>query len=65
MADRLAPPDHAYELWRHWDKPSVAWYQGGHISYLWQVEVRRIILDALTSAGMVTRKTLELAATTA
>ena len=33
-ADQLAPPEHAFRLWNHWDRPQVLWYQGGHISFL-------------------------------
>jgi len=65
VVDRLTSPDHARDLWHHWEEPRVTWYQGGHVSFLWQREVRATIHEALSTSGMVPRKTLELAATTA
>jgi len=65
LADQLASPDHARDLWHHWDEPRVAWYQGGHISFLWQREVREIINEALNSSGLVQQEPLELATTVA
>jgi hypothetical protein len=63
VADQLASPDHARDLWHHWEEPRVAWYQGGHVSFLWQREVRAIIHEALCTSGMVPREPLEIAAT--
>jgi hypothetical protein len=65
VADQLTSPDHARDLWVHWEEPRVAWYQGGHVSFLWQREVRAIVHEALSTSGMVPRKPLELAATAA
>jgi len=65
VVDQLTSPDHARDLWHHWGEPRVTWYQGGHISFLWQREVRAIIDEALSTSGMVPRKPLELAATAA
>jgi hypothetical protein len=65
VVDQLTSPDHARDLWHHWEEPRVAWYQGGHVSFLWQREVRAIIHEALCTSGMVPRKPLELAATAA
>jgi hypothetical protein len=31
VADRVARPDQARALWRHWDRPAIHWFQGGHI----------------------------------
>lgn len=31
VADRVARPDQARALWRHWDRPDIHWFQGGHI----------------------------------
>jgi hypothetical protein len=65
VVDQLTSPDHARDLWHHWGEPRVAWYQGGHVSFLWQREVRALIHEALSTSGMVPRKPLELATTTA
>jgi dienelactone hydrolase len=53
VADQLTTPDHARDLWRHWDEPRVAWYQGGHVSFLWQPEVRDLIHEALITSGLI------------
>ncbi|HYA69327.1 MAG TPA: alpha/beta hydrolase, partial [Acidimicrobiales bacterium] len=34
-ADRLAFPDQARRLWKHWEEPSISWYAGNHVGYLW------------------------------
>jgi hypothetical protein len=52
VADRLAPPDHALDLWHHWDQPRFEWYQGGHVSFLWEKNVRDLLQEALTASGL-------------
>jgi hypothetical protein len=52
VADRLAPPDHALDLWHHWDRPRCEWYQGGHVSFLWDRNVRDLLREALTVSGL-------------
>ncbi len=52
VADRLAPPDHALDLWHHWDRPRCEWYQGGHVSFLWERKVRDLLQEALTASGL-------------
>jgi hypothetical protein len=54
VADRLAPPDHALDLWHHWDHPRCEWYQGGHVSFLWEKNVRDLLQEALTASGLAT-----------
>jgi hypothetical protein len=53
VADQLTTPDHARDLWLHWGEPRVAWYQGGHVSFLWQSEVRELIHEALITSGLI------------
>jgi hypothetical protein len=53
VADQLTTPDHARDLWLHWGEPRVAWYQGGHVSFLWQSEVRELIHEALVTSGLI------------
>jgi dienelactone hydrolase len=65
IVDQLASPDHMRDLWLHWEQPRVEWYQGGHVSFLWQSEVRDILLEALGRSGDVAQDGLDLAATTA
>lgn len=55
LADHLTTPDHARDLWHHWGEPRVAWYQGGHISFLWQPEVKDLIYEALVAGALIPR----------
>jgi hypothetical protein len=52
-ADRLAPPHHALALWRHWGHPPIAWYEGGHVSFLFERDVKRLIRTALERSGFL------------
>jgi dienelactone hydrolase len=52
-ADQLAPPEHAWRLWNHWDQPRVLWYQGSHISFLMEPTVRRLLREALSARAML------------
>ena len=53
VADRIVPPDHARDLWRHWERPAIAWYQGGHVSFRAHPEVGRLIERGLRESGLV------------
>jgi hypothetical protein len=53
LADRLAAPDHARDLWNHWEQPRVVWYEGSHISFLWESEVRALLHEALSTCGFL------------
>lgn len=52
LADRMATPQQAYRLWKHWDEPSVCWYRGSHVGAMWNRQVRRFVDDALLTAGI-------------
>lgn len=52
-ADRLAPPDHARDLWRHWERPRMAWYHGSHLSFRLEREVEGLVLEALECCGLL------------
>ncbi len=51
-ADRLATPAQAQQLWEHWDRPSISWYPGNHVGYLWSRQVADYLVDSLRSAGL-------------
>jgi pimeloyl-ACP methyl ester carboxylesterase len=61
-ADRLAGPEQARALWRHWDRPRLSWYDGSHISFLWEKTVEELVLEALGSTGFLDGRTHELRA---
>jgi hypothetical protein len=53
LADHLASPDHARDLWLHWERPRVAWYHGSHISFLWEADVRALLYEAFEACGLL------------
>jgi dienelactone hydrolase len=70
LADHLAPPDHAHALWRHWGEPRALWYQGGHVSFVFEPAVKGLIEEAFRSCELLpeaerdTRASSEMAAET-
>jgi hypothetical protein len=52
-ADRLVSPRDVTALWRHWGRPRLAWYEGGHVSFLLERTVRALLRDALETSGLV------------
>lgn len=53
VADRLVPPDQVLDLWRHWEEPEIVWYQGSHISFMFEPGVKPLIRRNLEGAGLV------------
>jgi len=54
LADRLVHPHHQVRaLWAHWQQPSIHWFEGSHIGFLWSGAVRTFVHDALSSSGLV------------
>jgi hypothetical protein len=45
--DRIVPPDQVEDLWKHWGRPRMAWYPGGHFSFRWEPLVRELLADAI------------------
>ncbi len=41
LGDRLAPPDHAEALWKHWDRCALHWFPGNHVLHVSQPEYLR------------------------
>jgi hypothetical protein len=54
VADRLVPPDQVRDLWRHWGRPRMVWYQGGHVTFRFHEPVRRLLSDAFRESGLAT-----------
>lgn len=52
-ADRLATPDHARDLWEHWDRPRIAWFEGSHVSFFLEPTVKGLIHEALACTGLL------------
>ncbi len=53
LADRLTTPDHAFDLWHHWKRPHAVWYQGSHVSFLWEKDVKQLLQRASQESGMI------------
>ncbi len=53
VADRIARPDQARALWRHWDRPEMHWFQGGHILGLRDAGTAKFIESALRATEML------------
>ena len=41
LGDRMAPPDHAVKLWRHWDRCALHWFPGSHVLHVSQLDYLR------------------------
>ena len=52
VADRLVPADQVRDLWAHWGRPRIVWYQGGHVTFRLHREVRELVDGALAEAGL-------------
>jgi dienelactone hydrolase len=47
--DRFGPPELVCALWRHWERPSICWCAGGHISTLVQRAPREFVDSAIAA----------------
>jgi hypothetical protein len=56
VVDRVVPPVEAHSLWRHWDRPRIAWYQGAHQRFIRAPEGRKILEDTLRAADMLPKE---------
>lgn len=48
LADRMAPPEQAQRLWKHWGEPEISWYPGNHVGFLLTGEISRFVGVALS-----------------
>lgn len=53
VADRLVPPDQPRDLWQHWGRPAIHWYQGAHVTFRAHPPVRALLEKTLRDAGVV------------
>ncbi|WP_420450611.1 alpha/beta hydrolase [Ilumatobacter sp.] len=47
LVDRWVRPGNVKALWQHWDEPSICWYDGSHLSFPWEPDVRSFVRGAL------------------
>ena len=50
VADCIVPPDQVRDLWQHWNRPRIAWYDGSHLSFPWESPVTALLQEALGAA---------------
>ena len=48
-ADRVARPDQARALWRHWDRCEIHWFSGGHVAAQWNPTIVPFVDRALAA----------------
>jgi dienelactone hydrolase len=46
LADRMVPRRQVRALWEHWQRPMIAWYNGSHLSFRAEREVRVLLRKA-------------------
>ena len=49
------PPDQVADLWEHWERPRMVWYQGAHVTFNRDPQVRGLVRDALAQSGLAPR----------
>ncbi len=55
LADRVVKPDQPRALWRHWDKPDIHWFAGGHVLGMWNPSIGEFLTTSLEKAGLAKR----------
>jgi len=53
LGDRICPPAHADALWRHWGRPRIHWYPGGHLAQFRRHIALREVRTLLRDAGLL------------
>jgi hypothetical protein len=53
VGDRICPPGHADALWRHWDRPRIHWYPGGHLAQFRRGTALGEVLRLVREAGLL------------
>ncbi|MFO1431905.1 MAG: alpha/beta hydrolase [Candidatus Competibacteraceae bacterium] len=53
VADRLVPTRQVLDLWCHWERPALLWYQGSHLSFMLHETVTAFVEDRLRRAELI------------
>ncbi len=53
VADRIVPAEQARDLWRHWERGPIAWYQGAHVTFRLHPQVEALVMTALRDAQLI------------
>jgi len=46
-ADCIVPPEQVSAIWECWGRPRIAWYDGSHLSFLWEPAAESFVTEAL------------------
>ena len=52
--DWIVPPEHPVALWRHWGRPAIRWYSGGHLAAFGRARVTGAVEAHLIRLGLCT-----------
>lgn len=52
VADRLVPSDQPRDLWRHWERPRIEWYQGAHLTFRGHARIRSFMTEVFREGGL-------------
>jgi hypothetical protein len=59
VADRIVHPrEQVLQLWEHWGRPDIGWYDGGHTGFFQARPVQRFVDGALIQSGLVAAKAI-------
>ncbi|MCP3988569.1 MAG: prolyl oligopeptidase family serine peptidase [Actinomycetia bacterium] len=47
LLDRWVRPGNVRDLWEHWDRPEILWYNGSHLSFPFESSVRQFVDRAI------------------
>lgn len=50
LLDRWVRPGNVKDLWEHWDRPEILWYEGSHLSFPFEPSVQGFVKDALITS---------------
>ena len=53
IGDRIVPTCEVHDLWVHWERPSILWYQGSHLTFNLHKETAEFVARALQASGLV------------
>jgi hypothetical protein len=54
LGDRMAVPSQAHALWESWERPTIRWFPGNHVGYLWSAKVASFV-DGILSDTLAAR----------
>ncbi len=52
VCDRIGPVEMIRDLWEHWERPAIEWYQGGHLTFPSEPRVKALVRRTLREAGL-------------